>query len=86
MNLRDILNLIHANDLPTFAHFKKFGGNIDRWKEQDWIAMARAFSATEDLLEYNWREMRQSSKKEEARSLLLRLQAVRRSLEDSSDL
>jgi hypothetical protein len=80
INLRHILKLIHSHDLPAISLFKAYGGNLDRWHREDWLAMASALTACEDKLELEYLSRRRG--REDLKEFIDELRTARRSLED----
>ncbi len=63
-----------AGDSWIWARFRSSGGDIERWRRFDWLAMSDAITRAEDRLE--------GSRKSEDAKFSLSLRSCRRALED----
>ncbi len=76
VDLKSVYRVLGDDRKETIATFRSAGGDLDRWKPQDWTLMAGLLTRIEDRL-----EMGGQGKNIEARRLDMK--TVRRALENA---
>lgn len=78
-SLAAVYAALGTDRLPTLAAARALGCDLDRWRRQDWLALAAAITALEDAVEGG----RECASRDARRA---ELRTVRRALEDAGEV